>query len=77
MRYDMMDRLEDKSVRAHLWGIPKGFEMSLFLPSSSQCDCEQLYYFFKNSGRMNSKRKSLKNNESQDLYNLFKMSQYM
>ena len=73
----MVDRLEDRSVRAHLWSILKGFEMSLSLPSGSQCDCEQSYCFLGNSGRMNLKRKSLKNNKSQDLYNLFKMSQYM
>ena len=77
MRYDMVDMLENRSVKAHLWSIPKRFEMLLFLSSGSQCDCEQSYYFLKNSGRMNSKRKSLKNNESQDLYNLFMMSQYI
>ena len=73
----MVDRLEDRSIRAHLWGIPKGFRMSLFLASGSQCDCEQSYCFLRNSGGMNLKKKSLKNNKSQDLYNLFKMSQYM
>ena len=60
----MVDKLEDKSVRTHLWGIPKGFGMLLSLLDGSQCDCEQSYYFFENSERMNSKRKSLKNNES-------------
>ena len=69
----MVDKLENRIVRAHLWGIPKGFGMSLSLLNDSQCDCEQSYYFFENSERTNSKRKLLKN-KSQDLYNLFKMS---
>ena len=53
----MVDRLEDRSIRAHLWGIPKGFGILLFLPNGSQCDCEQSYYFLRNSERMNSKKK--------------------
>ena len=57
----MVDKLEDRSMR--VWGISKRFEMSLSLPTGSQYDCEQSL-FFENSGRMNSKRKSLKNNES-------------
>ena len=73
----MMDRVEDRSIRARLWGIPKRFGISLSLLSGSQCDCEHHTIFFGNSRRMNLKKKSLKNNESQDLYNLFKMSQYM
>ena len=28
----MVDKLEDRSVRAYLWGIPKGFEMLFFFP---------------------------------------------
>ena len=63
----MVDKLEDRSMRAHLWNISKRFGISLSLSNGSQCDYEQSYYFLENSGRMNSKRKSLKNNESQDL----------
>ena len=73
----MVDKLEDRSMRARLCDIIKEFGMSLSLSSGSQYDCEQSYCFLENSERMNSKRKSLKNNKSQDLYNLFKMSQYM
>ena len=77
MRYDMVDKLADRSVKPHLWVIPKEFEMSLCLSSGSQYDYEQSYNFLESSGRINPKRKSLKNSESQNLYNLFKMSQYM
>ena len=52
----MVDKLEDRSVRACLWDIPKGFGMSLSLPSGSQFDYEQSYYFLGNSGRMNLKK---------------------
>ena len=45
----MMDRLEDRFVRARLWDIPKGFGMSLSFLSGSQRDCEQSYYFLRNS----------------------------
>ena len=59
----MIDKLEDRSVRAHLWGIPKGFKMSLFLSNGSQYDCKQSYYFLWKQWEDELKEKSLKNNE--------------
>ena len=56
----MVDKLEDRSVKARLCGIPKGFEISLCLSNDSQCDYKQSYYFLKNSEKINLKRKSLK-----------------